>query len=77
MVQALHPDRRVRVHRVPEAGAAVGAGAPGENLAQLVHHGAVVGAGRDVLDPHHLHHLSLLCLRYWYTNYQRMRGGRS
>ena len=60
VVQALHPDRRVRVHRVPEAGAAVGAGAPGEDLAELVHHGAVVGAGRDVLDPHHLHHLSLL-----------------
>ena len=62
MVEAGQPGGDVSVAGVAQSSPPEGASSPGEDLAQLVHHGGVVGPGGDVPDSHHLHQLRLLCL---------------
>ena len=62
VVQAGQPGGDVSVAGIPQSSPPEGASSPGEDLAQLVHHGGVVRPGRDVPDSHHLHQLRLLGL---------------
>ena len=63
MVEAGQPGGDVSVVGIAQSSPPEGASSPGENLSQLVHHGGVVGTGRDVTNSHHLHQLRLLGLR--------------
>ena len=76
VVQAGQPGGDVSVAGVAQSSPPEGASSPGENFAQLVHHGGVVRPGRDVPDSHHLHQLRLLGLRIPLVDTSHLEGCR-
>ena len=76
MVEAGQPGGDVSVVGIAQSSPPEGASSPGENLSQLVHHGGVVGTGRDVTNSHHLHQLRLLGLRVPLVDTSHLEGCR-